>query len=76
MKLRQPVGAAPEDDRKQTGCMSDFFFARQQMAMSLAFHIMFAALGIGMPWLMAVAEGMYLRTGQPVYLDLSVDLFP
>jgi cytochrome d ubiquinol oxidase subunit I len=51
--------------------MSDFFFARSQMAMSLAFHIIFAALGIGMPLLMAIAEGMYLRTGQPVYLDLS-----
>ena len=51
--------------------MSDFFFARSQMAMSLAFHIVFAALGIGMPLLMAVAEGMYLRTQQPVYLDLS-----
>jgi len=51
--------------------MSDFFFARSQMAMSLAFHIVFAALGIGMPLLMAIAEGMYLRTGQPVYLDLS-----
>src|SRR5271154_1635133 len=51
--------------------MNDFFFARSQMAMSLAFHIVFAALGIGMPLLMAIAEGMYLRTGQPVYLELS-----
>jgi cytochrome d ubiquinol oxidase subunit I len=51
--------------------MSAFFFARSQMAMSLAFHIVFAALGIGMPLLMAIAEGMYLRTRQPVYLDLS-----
>src|ERR1022692_99279 len=51
--------------------MNDFFFARSQMAMSLAFHIVFAALGIGMPLLMAVAEGLYLRTRQPVYLDLS-----
>jgi cytochrome d ubiquinol oxidase subunit I len=51
--------------------MSDFFFARSQMAMSLAFHIIFAALGIGMPLLMAFAEGMYLRTRHPVYLDLS-----
>ena len=50
--------------------MSDFLFARAQMAMSLAFHIVFAALGIGMPLLMAMAEGMYLRTKQPVYLDL------
>src|SRR6266404_1312364 len=50
--------------------MSDFLFARSQMAMSLAFHIVFAALGIGMPLVMAMAEGMYLRTKQPVYLDL------
>jgi cytochrome d ubiquinol oxidase subunit I len=50
--------------------MNDFLFARSQMAMSLAFHIVFAALGIGMPLLMAVAEGMYLRTKQPVYLNL------
>ncbi len=50
--------------------MSDFLFARSQMSMSLAFHIVFAALGIGMPLLMAIAEGMYLRTKQPVYLDL------
>jgi cytochrome d ubiquinol oxidase subunit I len=51
--------------------MSDLLFARSQMAMSLAFHIIFAALGIGMPLLMAIAEGMYLRTRQPVYLELS-----
>ncbi len=50
--------------------MSDFLFARSQMAMSLAFHIVFAALGIGMPLLMGIAEAMYLRTKQPVYLDL------
>ncbi len=50
--------------------MNDFLFARSQMAVSLAFHIVFAALGIGMPLLMAMAEGMYLRTRQPVYLDL------
>ncbi len=51
--------------------MNDFFFARSQMAMSLIFHIVFAALGIGLPLLMAIAEGLYLRTGSPVYLDLS-----
>jgi cytochrome d ubiquinol oxidase subunit I len=51
--------------------MNDFFFARSQMAMSLGFHIVFAALGIGMPLLMAIVEGMYLRTRRPEYLDLS-----
>ncbi|MCC9075405.1 cytochrome ubiquinol oxidase subunit I [Litorilinea aerophila] len=51
--------------------MSDFLFARSQMAMSLAFHIIFAAVGIGMPLLMAVAEALYLRTGDAGYLDLA-----
>ncbi len=51
--------------------MNDFFFARSLMALSLAFHIVFAALGIGMPLLMAMAEGLFLRTRQPVYLELS-----
>lgn len=51
--------------------MSDFLFARSQMAMSLAFHIIFAAIGIGLPVLMVIAEGMYLRTHRPVYLELA-----
>ena len=50
---------------------SDFFFARSQMAMSLAFHIVFAAVGVGMPLLMAVAEGLYLRSREAIYLDLA-----
>jgi cytochrome bd ubiquinol oxidase subunit I len=49
----------------------DLTFARSQMALSLAFHIVFAAVGVGMPLLMAVAEGLYLRTREPVYLDLA-----
>lgn len=51
--------------------MSDFNFARSQMAMSLAFHIIFAAVGIGMPLLMVIAEGFYLRTKDALYLDLA-----
>jgi cytochrome d ubiquinol oxidase subunit I len=51
--------------------MDDFLFARSQMGMSLGFHILFAALGIGMPVLMAISEGVYLRTGNPIYLELS-----
>jgi cytochrome d ubiquinol oxidase subunit I len=41
------------------------------MAMSLAFHIIFAAIGIGLPLLMVIAEGLWLRTGQGVYLMLA-----
>lgn len=41
------------------------------MAMSLAFHIIFAMVGIGMPLLMVLAEWRYQRTRDPVYLDLA-----
>lgn len=41
------------------------------MGMSLAFHIVFAAVGISLPVLMAISEGLYLRTGRPVFLELS-----
>jgi cytochrome d ubiquinol oxidase subunit I len=51
--------------------MNDLIFARAQMAMSLAFHILFAAIGIGMPLLMVIAEGLYLRTREHLYLELS-----
>ena len=46
--------------------MSDLLAARSQMAMSLAFHIIFAAVGIGMPLLMIIAEGLWLRTREEV----------
>lgn len=51
--------------------MSDLFFARAQMATSLAFHMIFAAVGIGMPLLMVLAEGLYLRTNDKKYLALA-----
>ena len=51
--------------------MTDLFFARAQMAVSLGFHIVFAAVGIGMPLLMAAAEGRWLRTGDAVCLELA-----
>jgi cytochrome d ubiquinol oxidase subunit I len=34
--------------------VNDFLFVRAQMGMSLGFHIIFAALGIGLPVLMAI----------------------
>ena len=51
--------------------MNDLFFARSQMGMSLAFHIIFAVIGIAMPLLMAVSEGCYLWTKKAIFLDLS-----
>jgi cytochrome d ubiquinol oxidase subunit I len=51
--------------------MSDLLAARSQMAMSLAFHIIFAVVGIGMPVLMVIAERRWRRTGDPIYLELA-----
>ena len=41
------------------------------MAVSLAFHIVFAVIGIAMPVLMVLAERRWQRTRDPVYLDLA-----
>ncbi len=46
-------------------------WARSQMAMSLGFHIIFAAIGIAMPLLMVIAEALGYRTGDKTYLDLA-----
>src|SRR5207248_11717908 len=51
--------------------MDNLIAARLQMAISLGFHMVFAALGIGMPLLMVVAEGLWLRTRKQVYMDLA-----
>src|SRR5213592_3637705 len=51
--------------------MSDLLAARSQMAVSLAFHIVFAMVGIAMPVLMVVAERRWQMTGQDVYLELA-----
>lgn len=51
--------------------MTDLLFARSLMAMSLAFHIIFAVIGIGMPLLMVIAEAKWMRNRDPALLDLA-----
>ena len=51
--------------------MSDLLAARSQMAMSLAFHIIFSVIGIGLPLLMVIAEWRWMRTGDSLYLELA-----
>ena len=51
--------------------MPDLLAARSQMAVSLAFHIIFAVVGIGMPVLMLIAERRWQKTGDPIHLDLA-----
>ena len=51
--------------------MDEFMAARLQMGVSLGFHIIFACIGMVMPWFMFVAEWKWLKTQKPVYLDLA-----
>src|SRR3954463_16339438 len=51
--------------------MSDLLAARSQMALSLAFHIVFAEVGIAMPLMMVIAEWRWMRSGEAVYLELA-----
>jgi cytochrome d ubiquinol oxidase subunit I len=51
--------------------MSDLLFARSQMAMSLAFHIIFAVVGVGMPAFMVIAEWRWLRSRDALQLELA-----
>jgi cytochrome d ubiquinol oxidase subunit I len=41
------------------------------MGMSLAFHIVFACVGVAMPLLMVIAEWLHLKTGDDVYYTLA-----
>ena len=51
--------------------MENVLFARSQMAISLAFHIVFAAVGMAMPLCMMIAELGWRRTGHREYLQLA-----
>ncbi len=51
--------------------MDTLLAARSQMAISLAFHIVFAVIGMAMPVLMVISEGLWLRTRDATYLDLT-----
>jgi cytochrome d ubiquinol oxidase subunit I len=51
--------------------MSPLFAARAQMALSLAFHIVFAVIGMAMPVMMVVAEALWLHTKNRTYLELT-----
>ncbi|SEN79734.1 cytochrome bd-I ubiquinol oxidase subunit 1 apoprotein [bacterium A37T11] len=51
--------------------MDDFIAARSQMALSLGFHIIFACIGMVMPFFMAVAHYLWLRSGEEVYRSIT-----
>jgi len=51
--------------------MEDLLAARWQMAVSLGFHIIFACIGMVMPFFMATSHYRYLKTKKPLYKDLT-----
>jgi cytochrome d ubiquinol oxidase subunit I len=51
--------------------VSEYIAARAQMGSSLGFHIVFAALGVGLPLLLVVAEGLALFGGNPLWKELA-----
>src|SRR5437879_2472543 len=51
--------------------MPDLLAARSQMGVSLAFHIVFAVIGMAMPVMMVLAERRWQVTGHTIYLDLA-----
>lgn len=51
--------------------MDDFLAARSQMALSLGFHIIFACIGMVMPFFMAVAHYYWLKTNDVVYKTIT-----
>jgi cytochrome d ubiquinol oxidase subunit I len=51
--------------------MDHVIAARAQMGTSLAFHIVFAALGVGLPLLVFIADGLHLRTRNEAYATLA-----
>ena len=51
--------------------MDGLGYARAQMGVSLAFHIVFAAVGVALPVVLVVAEVKWRRTGDADYLELA-----
>src|SRR5690349_16336345 len=51
--------------------MDQLTYARAQMGMSLAFHIVFAAAGVALPLFMVIADHLHHKTGDPDYLEYS-----
>jgi cytochrome d ubiquinol oxidase subunit I len=51
--------------------VNDLLAARALFGLSLAFHIVFAAVGVAMPLFMVLAEGRWRRTGEEVHLELA-----
>jgi cytochrome d ubiquinol oxidase subunit I len=55
----------------QAATPADLLAAREQMALSLGWHIILACLGVGLPGLTGYTEWRGIRTGNPAYTALA-----
>ncbi|KAB0663815.1 cytochrome ubiquinol oxidase subunit I [Oryzomonas japonica] len=51
--------------------MDNVLAARALMGISLGFHIIYATIGVGLPLMLMIAEGLSLRTGDDLYHRLA-----
>jgi cytochrome d ubiquinol oxidase subunit I len=51
--------------------MDNVLAARALMGVSLGFHIIYATIGIGLPLMLMIAEGIALRTGNELYRQMA-----
>ncbi len=51
--------------------MDNVLSARALMGVSLGFHIIYATIGIGLPMMLMIAEGIALRTGNELYHQMA-----
>lgn len=57
-----------------TSTIPTFFvtdLSRLQFAFTAMFHFIFVPLTLGMTWILVAMEGAYLKTGKPVYKDMT-----
>src|SRR5687768_5069538 len=57
--------------RRMVLALTSLQAARIQMAVSLGFHIVFAALGVGLPLLLLIAEYRANRNGDDTWMTLA-----
>src|SRR5215467_5821611 len=70
-EMREIAYTARPRPHRRVEAMDDVALARATMGTSLAFHIVFAALGVGLPLLLVVVEGLALRRRDAVWMDLA-----
>ena len=51
--------------------MDTLLLSRLQFAFTIAFHYIYPPLSIGLGLIIVIIEGLYLKTRQPLYLQMA-----